>query len=69
MFSLTDEQETLAESILLADKLSKLEPNELVTVTVDSFMGKLEEPTPAGELLERLQHFVCAYVVKTKTSR
>lgn len=66
VFSLTDEQETLAESILLADKLSKLEPNELVTVTVDSFMGKLEEPTPAGELLERLQHFVCAYVVNDK---
>lgn len=66
-FSLTDEQETLAESILLADKLSKLEPNELVMITVNSLMGKLEEPTPAGELLKRLQHFACAYTVNDKS--
>lgn len=63
VFMLTDEQETLAESILLADKLSKLEPGELVTSTVENFMGKIREPTPAGEVLERLQHFICAYTV------
>lgn len=63
VFMLTDEQETLAETILLADKLSKLEPGELVTSTVKNFMGEIREPTPAGEVLERLQHFICAYTV------
>ena len=63
VFMLTDEQETLAEAILLADKLSKLEPGELVTSTVKNFMGEIKEPTPAGEVLERLQHFICAYTV------
>lgn len=63
VFHLRDEQETLAESILLADKLSKLEPGKPVTVSIASFMGELEEPTPAGEVLERLQHFICAYTV------
>lgn len=63
VFMLTDEQETLAEAILLADKLSKLEPGELVTSTVKNFMGYIREPTPAGEVLERLQHFICAYTV------
>lgn len=63
VFMLTDEQETLAEAILLADKLSKLEPGELVTSTLKSFMGEIREPTPAGEVLERLQHFICAYTV------
>lgn len=57
VFMLTDEQETLAEAILLADKLSKLEPGELVTSTVNNL------PTPSGEVLERLQHFICAYTV------
>lgn len=63
VFMLTDEQETLAEAILLADKLSKLEPGELVTSTVKNFMGEIREPTPAGEVLERLQHFIGAYTV------
>lgn len=63
VFMLTDEQETLAEAILLADKLSKLEPGELVTSTLKNFMGEIREPTPAGEVLERLQHFICAYTV------
>lgn len=63
VFMLTDEQETLAEAILLADKLSKLEPGELVTSTVKNFIGEIMEPTPAGEVLERLQHFICAYIV------
>lgn len=63
VFSLTDEQETLAEAILLADKLSKLEQSELVTTTVICYAGEIEEPTPAGEVLERLQHFICAYTV------
>lgn len=63
VFMLTDEQETLAEAILLADKLSKLEPGTRVTTTVDSFRGEIKEPTPAGEVLERLQHFICAYTV------
>lgn len=67
VFYLRDEQETLADAILLADKLSKLEPRKLVTVSIDSFMGKLEEPTPAGEVLERLQHFICAYTVNDKS--
>lgn len=63
VFMLTDEQETLAEAILLADKLSKLEPGELVTSTVKNSMGEIRELTPAGEVLERLQHFICAYTV------
>lgn len=63
VFTLTDEQKTLAEAILLADKLSKLEPGELVTSTLKNFMGEIKEPTPAGEVLERLQHFICAYTV------
>lgn len=63
VFSLTDEQETLAEAILLADKLSKLEQSELVTTTVICHTGEIEEPTPAVEVLERLQHFICAYTV------
>ena len=63
VFMLTDEQETLAETILLADKLSKLEPRTRVTTTVDSFMGEIKEPTRAGEILERLQHFICAYTL------
>nr|DAJ39206.1 MAG TPA: hypothetical protein [Caudoviricetes sp.] len=63
VFSLTDEQETLAETILLADKLSKLEQSELVTTTVMCHTGEIEEPTPAVEVLERLQHFICAYTV------
>jgi len=63
VFSLTGEQETLAETILLADKLSKLEQSELVTTTVICHTGEIEEPTPAVEVLERLQHFICAYTV------
>ena len=66
VFSLTNEQETIAEAILLADALVKLEPNTLVTSEIRSFTGEITEPTPAGELLERLQHFVCAYVVNDK---
>lgn len=63
VFMLTVEQETLAETILLVDKLSKLEPGELVTSTVDNFPGGIRFPAPAGEVLERLQHFICAYTV------
>lgn len=63
VFMLTDEQETLAEAILLADKLSKLEPGELVTSTVNNFPGGIRFPAPSGEVLERLQHFICAYTV------
>ena len=63
VFTLTDEQETLAEAILLADKLSKLEPGELVTSTVNNFPGGIRFPAPSGEVLERLQHFICAYTV------
>ena len=63
VFMLKDEQETLAEAILLSDKLSKLEPGEPVTTTVHNFMGKIKEPAPAGEVLERLQPGLCAYTV------
>lgn len=63
VFMLTDEQETLAETILLVDKLSKLEPGELVTSTVNNFPGGIRFPAPSGEVLERLQHFICAYTV------
>lgn len=63
VFTLTDEQETLAETILLVDKLSKLEPGELVTSTVNNFPGGIRFPAPSGEVLERLQHFICAYTV------
>lgn len=63
VFMLTDEQETLAETILLVDKLSKLEPGELVTSTVNNFPGGIRFPAPSREVLERLQHFICAYTV------
>lgn len=69
VFHLRDEQETLAEAILLADKLSKPEPSKPVTVVLGSFTGELEEPAPAGEVLERLQHFICAYTVNDDSKR
>lgn len=63
VFMLTEEQEQLAKAVLLADKLSKLEPGELVTSTVNNFPGGIRFPAPSGEVLERLQHFICAYTV------
>ena len=61
VFMLTEEQEQLAKAVLLADKLSKLEPGTLVAIHFSWFLGKITGS--AREVLERLQHFICAYTV------
>lgn len=61
VFMLTEEQEKLAKAVLLADKLSKLEPGTLVAIRFSWFLGKITGS--AREVLERLQHFICAYTV------
>ena len=61
VFMLTEEQEQLAKAVLLADKLSKLEPGTLVAIRFSWFLGKIAGS--ASEVLERLQHFICAYTV------
>lgn len=64
VFMLTEEQEQLAKAVLLADKLSKLEPGTLVAIYFSGFLGKITGS--AREVLERLQHFICAYTVNDK---
>lgn len=66
VYGLRFEQGTLARAVLLADKLSNLEPNTLVQVTLEKVTNENVEPVPAGEVLERLQHFICAYTVNDK---
>ncbi len=58
---LTEEQGQIAKAVLLVDKLSKLEPETLVAIHFSGFSGRVS--APAGEVLERLQHFICAYTV------
>lgn len=60
------EQGTLARAVLLVDKLSKMEPSTPVQVTLTRVIDRNMVPVPAGEVLERLQHFICAYTVNDK---
>lgn len=60
------EQGTLAGAVLLVDKLSKIEPSQPVQVTLTGVINDTASPVPAGEVLERLQHFICAYTVNDK---
>mgnify|MGYP007018406479 CR=1 FL=1 len=60
------EQGTLARAVLLVDKLSKMEPSTPVQVTLTRVIDRNPGGVPAGEVLERLQHFVCAYTVNDK---
>lgn len=57
------EQGTLARAVLLVDKLSKMEPSTPVQVTLTRVINRNMGRVPAGEVLERLQHFICAYTV------
>ena len=65
VYMLTEEQEQIAKAVLLADKLSKLEPGTLVAIRFSGFSGKVT--ATAGEVLERLQHFICTYTVNDKS--
>lgn len=65
VYMLTDEQKQLANAVLLADKLSKIEPETLVTTRFRGFSGKVT--ASAGEVLERLRHFICVYTVNDKS--
>ena len=68
VYKLNSEQGTLAKAVLLADALAKMEPNELVKVSlpgVINISGYVAIAT-AGEVLERIQHFICAYTVNDK---
>lgn len=65
VYMLTEEQEQIAKAVLLADKLSKLEPGTLVAIHFSGFSGKVIGT--AGEVLERLQHFICTYTVNNKS--
>lgn len=65
VYMLTDEQKQLASAVLLADKLSKIEPETLVTTRFRGFSGKVT--ASAGEVLERVQHFICVYTVNDKS--
>lgn len=60
------EQGTLARAVLLVDKLSKMEPSTPVQVTLTRVIDGNMCPVPAGEVLERLQHFICVYTVNDK---
>lgn len=66
VYMLHFEQGTLARAVLLSDKLSKIEPSQPVQVTLTMVIDENAAPVPAGEVLERLQHFVCAYTVNDK---
>lgn len=61
------EQGTLARAVILVDKLSKMEPSTPVRVTLENVIAENVEPVPAGAVLERLQHFICAYTVNDKS--
>nr|DAL06611.1 MAG TPA: hypothetical protein [Caudoviricetes sp.] len=63
VYMLHFEQGTLARAVLLVDKLSKMEPSTPVQVTLTRVIDDNMGPVPAGEVLERLQHFICAYTV------
>lgn len=65
VYMLTEEQEQIAKAVLLADKLSKLEPGTLVAIRFSWFSGKITGS--AREVQERLQHFICAYTVNDKS--
>lgn len=65
VYMLTEEQGQIAKAVLLADKLSKLEPGTLVAIHFSGFSGKVIGT--AGEVLERLQHFICTYTVNDKS--
>ena len=67
VFMLHHEQGTLARALLLTDKLSRMEPNTPVNVTLTGVIAENVAPVPAGEVLERLQHFICAYTVNDKS--
>lgn len=66
VYMLHFEQGTLARAVLLVDKLSKMEPSTPVQVTLTRVINGNVGPVPAGEVLERLQHFICAYTVNDK---
>lgn len=66
VYMLHFEQGTLARAVLLVDKLSKMEPSTPVQVTLTRVINGNMGPVPAGEVLERLQHFICAYTVNDK---
>lgn len=63
VYMLHFEQGTLARAVLLVDKLSKLEPSTMVQVALTRVIDENSDLAPAGEVLERLQHFICAYTV------
>ena len=63
VYMLHFEQGTLARAVLLVDKLSKMEPSTPVQVTLTRVIDENMGPVPAGEVLERLQHFICSYAV------
>lgn len=65
VYMLTEEQEQIAKAVLLADKLSKIEPGTLVAIRFSGFSGKVT--ATAGEVLERLQHFICTYTVNDES--
>lgn len=66
VYMLHFEQGTLARAVLLVDKLSKMEPSTSTQTTLTRVIDEDADPAPAGEVLERLQHFVCAYTVNDK---
>lgn len=68
VYNLNSEQGTLAKAVLLADALAKMEPNELVKVSLPGAINISGDVAiaHAGEVLERLQHFICAYTVNDK---
>lgn len=67
VFMFFHEQGTLARAVLLTNKLSRVEPNTPVHVILTGVIDENVAPVPAGEVLERLQHFICAYTVNDKS--
>jgi hypothetical protein len=67
VFRFFHEQGTLARAVLLTNKLSRMEPNTPVHVILTGVIDENVAPVPAGEVLERLQHFICAYTVNDKS--
>lgn len=63
VYMLHFEQGTLARAVLLVDKLSKMEPSTPVQVALTRVIDENVGPVLAVDVLERLQHFVCAYTV------
>lgn len=63
VYMLHFEQGTLARAVLLVDKLSKMEPSTPVQVALTRVIDENVGPVLAGDVLERLRHFVCAYTV------